>query len=79
MLSSHQGSVDGRRVQWYLAGETYEVSESLAAIFIKEGWAEDDDTEEDDDATAAEPNVEVNRVSAPKAEGKPHSGKQRRR
>lgn len=43
MLSSHEGSPDGIRVQWYLAGETYEVSESLSAIFLKEGWAKDAD------------------------------------
>lgn len=43
MLSSRQGSPDGRRVQWYIEGRTYEVTESLAAIFLKEGWAQDAD------------------------------------
>ena len=33
------GSPDGLRVDEYKAGETYEVRESLAAIFLKEGWA----------------------------------------
>ena len=41
MLSSHEGSRDGNHVQWYLEGQTYEVTESLAAIFLKEGWAEE--------------------------------------
>lgn len=41
MLSSRSGSPDGRRVRWYIEGKTYEVTESLAAIFLKEGWAVD--------------------------------------
>lgn len=39
MLSSREGSSDGLHVQWYLEGRTYDVSDSLAAIFLKEGWA----------------------------------------
>jgi hypothetical protein len=57
MLSSHEGSRDGIHVQWYLVGRTYDVTESLAAIFLKEGWAKDTD--------AADP---LPVLEAPKAE-----------
>jgi hypothetical protein len=53
MLSSREGSPDGRRVQWYLEGKTYETTEYLALIFLKEGWAED---------------AELPKIETPKAE-----------
>jgi hypothetical protein len=43
MLSSREGSPDGIRTQWYLEGKTYDITPSLAAIFLKEGWACDPD------------------------------------
>jgi len=33
------GSPDGVRVDEYKAGESYDIRESLAEIFLKEGWA----------------------------------------
>ena len=65
MLSSHEGSPDGRRVQWYLAGQTYEVTESLAAIFLKEGWAEET---EHHGATCPSCGRELPQAEMPKAE-----------
>ena len=61
MLSSQSGSPDGRRVQWYLAGKTYDVPESLAQIFLKEGWARDPDALPAIEA----PKVELAAVAAP--------------
>lgn len=42
MLSSHPCSLDGRAVQWFMEGQSYEVSDYLAAILLKEGWAKVD-------------------------------------
>jgi hypothetical protein len=39
MKSTRYGSADGVRVDEYKKDETYDVRESLAAIFLKEGWA----------------------------------------
>jgi hypothetical protein len=39
MKHTRYGSADGVRVDEYKKGDTYEVRESLAAIFLKEGWA----------------------------------------
>jgi len=39
MKSTRYGSADGVRVDEYKNDETYDVRESLAAIFLKEGWA----------------------------------------
>ncbi|NIQ97539.1 MAG: hypothetical protein GWN87_27710 [Desulfuromonadales bacterium] len=39
MKSTRYGSADGVRVDEYKKGETYDVRASLAAIFLKEGWA----------------------------------------
>lgn len=63
MLSSHPGSPDGRRVQWYIEGKTYEFTESLAAIFLKEGWAAEDPAEL--------PAAELPAAETPKAELSP--------
>jgi len=63
MLSSHEGSRDGNHVQWYLEGHTYEIPLSLAAIFLKEGWAEEIDL-----PMAEAPTVELPAASQPKAE-----------
>jgi hypothetical protein len=64
MLSSHEGSPDGRRVQWYLAGQTYDVSESLSAIFLKEKWAVDADSFEGLPVAEA-PKAELAAAAAP--------------
>ena len=39
MKSTRYGSADGVRVDEYKKGETYDVRETLASIFLKEGWA----------------------------------------
>ena len=39
MQSTRYGSADGVRVDEYKKGETYDVPETLASIFLKEGWA----------------------------------------
>jgi len=39
MKRTRYGSADGMRVDEYKQGETYDVRESLADIFLKEGWA----------------------------------------
>ena len=39
MKHTRYGSADGMRVDEYKKGRTYNVRESLAAIFLKEGWA----------------------------------------
>ena len=39
MKYTRYGSADGMRVDEYKKGETYDVRESLARIFLKEGWA----------------------------------------
>jgi len=39
MKSTRYGSADGMRVDEYQKGEIYDVRETLASIFLKEGWA----------------------------------------
>ena len=39
MKRTSYGSPDGVQVEEYKKGETYDVRETLAAIFLKEGWA----------------------------------------
>lgn len=39
MISTRYGSADGMRVDEYRKGETYDLRDSLASIFLKEGWA----------------------------------------
>jgi len=39
MKQTRYGSPDGVQVEEYKKGETYDVRETLAAIFLKEGWA----------------------------------------
>ena len=39
MKSTRYGSADGVQVDEYKKGEIYELRETLAAIFLKEGWA----------------------------------------
>ena len=39
MKHTRYGSADGMRIDEYKKGETYDVRESLATIFLKEGWA----------------------------------------
>ena len=49
MTETRLGSPDGRAVHEYAAGETYDgattppVSDDLAAVFVREGWAVDAD------------------------------------
>jgi len=42
MLSAHQGSPDGIEIREYEAGRKYDLSPSLAEIFLGAGWAEED-------------------------------------
>ena len=39
MKATRYGSADGMHVDEYKKGETYDIRESLASIFLKEGWA----------------------------------------
>jgi hypothetical protein len=39
MKHTRYGSPDGVRVDEYKKGETYDIRETLATIFLKEGWA----------------------------------------
>jgi len=42
MIVSKMGSVDGCSTALYKAGEKYDIPESLAGVFLHEGWAEED-------------------------------------
>jgi hypothetical protein len=42
MLQSTKGSPDGIEVRQYEAGTKYDVPEELAAVFLSQGWAEED-------------------------------------
>ena len=44
MLETRLGSPDGIQVNEYKAGEKYDMPESLAKGFLKNGWAEEDRT-----------------------------------
>src|SRR5579859_7979478 len=46
MLKTELGSRDGRVTERFFEGETYEVPDELADIFIDEGWAEEVDAPE---------------------------------
>ena len=39
MKATRYGSPDGMRVDEYKKGETYDMRDALAAIFLEEGWA----------------------------------------
>lgn len=39
MLQTKEGSTDGTVVNRYKKGQTYDVADSLAEVFVKEGWA----------------------------------------
>ena len=41
MLRTKKGSPDGIRINEYQEGEVYELSGSLATVFLGEGWAEE--------------------------------------
>lgn len=38
MLETRTGSPDGRTVHSYVRGEEYEMPDSLARVFVDEGW-----------------------------------------
>lgn len=42
MLRAANGSPDGMHVLRYEAGEVYDLPASLAEVFLREGWAEED-------------------------------------
>lgn len=42
MLSTRRGSPDGIEIREYEAGRKYDLSPSLAGIFLGAGWAEED-------------------------------------
>ena len=42
MLSTRRGSPDGIEIREYEAGRKYDLSPSLAEIFLGAGWAEED-------------------------------------
>lgn len=42
MFVSKVGSVDGLSTTFYEAGKKYDIPESLAEVFLREGWAEED-------------------------------------
>lgn len=39
MLGTHRGTEDGFTVRRFLKGETYDITHSLAVVFIRLGWA----------------------------------------
>lgn len=39
MLKTRQGSPDGITVNTYVSGETVDICEELALVFIRQGWA----------------------------------------
>jgi hypothetical protein len=61
MTETRHGSADGRFTHPYEAGETYDadttppMSDDLAAVFLREGWAIDADTPDELVAVADEP------------------------
>lgn len=42
MLQNRSGSPDGIQVFEYRAGQKCDLPESLASVFLREGWAEED-------------------------------------
>lgn len=44
MVQTRYGSPDGIQVLQYQAGQVYSIPDSLANIFLSEGWAEEDKT-----------------------------------
>jgi hypothetical protein len=40
MKITHSGSPDGIEVRAYHIGEAYDLPDSLATVFLREGWAE---------------------------------------
>jgi hypothetical protein len=42
MLSTRRGSPDGIQIDTYRAGQVYDLPSDLAAVFLREGWAEHD-------------------------------------
>lgn len=42
MLTTKAGSPDGIQVFDYRAGQKYDLPESLAVVFLRDGWAEED-------------------------------------
>ncbi len=42
MLKTKAGSPDGIQVFDYQAGQKYDLPESLAVVFLRDGWAEED-------------------------------------
>lgn len=42
VTKTRKGSPDGIEVREYQAGESYEMPDSLGAVFLREGWAEAD-------------------------------------
>ena len=42
MLTTKAGSPDGIQVLDYQAGQKYDLPESLAVVFLRDGWAEED-------------------------------------
>jgi hypothetical protein len=42
MLTTKLGSPNGLEVREYEAGQKYDMPESLAEIFLSQGWAEED-------------------------------------
>lgn len=43
MTETQKGSPNGREVHTYQKGEVYEIEESLAEVFLKNGWAQNFD------------------------------------
>jgi len=42
MKTKQNGSEDGVRVQVFEAGRVYDIHPSLAVVFLREGWAEEE-------------------------------------
>lgn len=55
MLSTRRGSPNGVDVRRYEKGQIYYVSESLGQTFVKEGWAEEVQQNEEQEQETKEP------------------------
>lgn len=80
------GAVDGIDLRRYVRGRQYEVGQSLAALFLSEGWAEPVPSEEPAIVAPVDPGAEVphppNLIREgypPYFEGPPNSALDRRR
>lgn len=66
MIQTRFGSPDGIQVFQYQAGQVYTVPDSLADVFLAQGWAEEDKT--------LDGRMETKQAAAPEQKMKPKKG-----